>query len=89
MAYPNASRLTITITNPITGGALTGITLTDVLDSRLEIVAASFRLPSYYLWRYTDSSGEYPDHQSEWRFSTCSTSCSDFVYHYGLCQTKS
>ncbi len=87
VAYPNASLLTITITNPRTGGALTGITLTDVLDSRLEIVACS--CSSYYLWRYTDSSGEYPDHQSEWRFSTCSTSRSDFVYHYGLCQTKS
>lgn len=38
VAYPNASRLRITITNPIGGAALTGITLTDILDSRLEIV---------------------------------------------------
>lgn len=39
VAYPNASRLRITITNPIGGAALTGITLTDVLDPRLEIVS--------------------------------------------------
>lgn len=45
VAYPNASRLRITITNPIGGAALTGISLTDVLDSRLEIVASSPTTP--------------------------------------------
>ncbi len=37
VTYPNASRLTITITNPVTGGALTGISLTDTLPLGLEI----------------------------------------------------
>ena len=41
VSYPNASRLRITITNPIGGAALTGISLTDVLDARLEIVDAT------------------------------------------------
>ena len=37
VSYPNASLLTITITNPVTGGALTGISLTDTLPLGLEI----------------------------------------------------
>ena len=36
--YPIGKLLTIRINNPATGGALTGITFTDNLDSRLEIV---------------------------------------------------
>jgi len=38
VSYPNASKLTITITNPATGGALTGIGFTDTLNTALEIV---------------------------------------------------
>jgi len=37
VAYPNTSLLTITIFNPETGGALTGISLTDTLPAELEI----------------------------------------------------
>ena len=39
VSYPNASKLTITITNPATGGALAGIGFIDTLDSNLEIVS--------------------------------------------------
>ncbi|MBK8780376.1 MAG: sortase [Anaerolineales bacterium] len=41
VSYANASRLTFTITNPVRGAALTGITFTDILDSRLEIVGST------------------------------------------------
>ncbi len=40
VAYPATSLLTITIFNPVTGGALTDIELTDVLPAELEIAAA-------------------------------------------------
>jgi len=46
VAYPNASKLTITITNPATGGALTGIHFTDTLNSSLEIVDSTSTPPS-------------------------------------------
>jgi LPXTG-site transpeptidase (sortase) family protein len=37
VTYPNASMMTITITNPATGGPLTGITFTDTLTAGLEV----------------------------------------------------
>ncbi|MFZ5818275.1 MAG: sortase [Chloroflexota bacterium] len=37
ISYPNATRLQITVRNPATGGALTGITVTDSLPAGLEV----------------------------------------------------
>ncbi len=45
VSYPNASRLRITITNPATGGALTGITMTDNLPAGLEIAPHLGQVP--------------------------------------------
>ena len=45
VSYPNASKLVITITNP-TSAALTGISFTDALDSKLEIMDHT-STPSY------------------------------------------
>ncbi len=39
VSYPSSSKLAITITNPATGGALTGLGFTDTLNSALEIVS--------------------------------------------------
>lgn len=39
VSYPSSSKLAITITNPATGGTLTGLGFTDTLNSALEIVS--------------------------------------------------
>ncbi len=45
VSYPDASLLSITISNPATGGPLTGITLTDNLPAGIEVAPHAVELP--------------------------------------------